>query len=61
MIEIAVGSLICLIGAIVCIVVAGIIAFLARVAASQGGAIGCFVLVTAFLCILGVLLLCAGF
>jgi len=61
MIEIAVSSLVCLIGAAVCIIVAGVITLLARLAASQGGAIGFFTLAAIFLCAMGGLLLYVGF
>ncbi len=61
MIQIAFLSLLCLIVAVVCLVVAGIIGFMARLAASQGGAVGCFMLASVFLCGVGGLLILAGF
>jgi hypothetical protein len=61
MVQLAVVSLVCLIVAASCIAIAGIIALFAKIAASQGGAVGCFVLAAAILVALGMLILCAGF
>ncbi len=61
MVKLAIGSLICLIVAVACVVVAAMITLLARVAASQGGATGCFTLAAALLIVLAISLLCIGF
>lgn len=60
MIQLAVSSLVCLIVAIFCIAAACILALFARIAASQRGAIGFFVMAVVFLCILGGILLWVG-
>ena len=61
MIQLAVVSSLCRIVAILCIAVACILILFAQIVASQGGAPGFFRLAGALLCILGGLLLCAGF
>jgi hypothetical protein len=61
MIQLAVVSSLCLIVGILCFAVACILTLFAQIVASQGGATGFFILAVALLCILGGLLLCAGF
>ena len=61
MIHLAVGSFLCLIVAVFCIAAACIIALLAKIAASQEGSVGFFVLAVVFLCLIGGLLIWAGF
>lgn len=61
MIHLTVGSLICLVLAIFCIAAAFIIAILGRIAASQKGAIGCFVLAIVLFCMIAGLWLWVGF
>ena len=59
--QLAIGGLICLVVAIACLAVASVLALFAKMAASDGGRIGCFVLAVAVLCIVGAALLCATF
>jgi len=60
MIEITIGSLICLIVAAICATVAAIITLLGRITASQGGATGCFTLGAGILVVLAIALLFVG-
>jgi hypothetical protein len=60
MIQLTVGSIMCLVVAAFIVGVACIIALLTRITAHQDSAIGCSVLVVFFLCTIAGLLLWAG-
>ena len=60
MIELAIGNLMCIIVATLCLGAAIVLAIFAKVAARHGGAVGFFVLAILFLCALSAVITLSG-